>query len=411
MSEILNINISVCRGRVGYKFWEVISREHGIEKSGRYIGDSDQQLEKITVYYNESVGGRYIPRGIFVGSEASAHACIREEEFGILFQPDNFIFGMQGAGGNWAKGHYTQDAELIDTALDLIRKEAESSQLLQGFQVNMAIGGGAGSPIGTLLISKLLEEYPENVMKCFAVFPAISEPETTIVYPYNCVLSLHQLTENANMVIVLDNEGISDICREVLGLSVPSYSDLNTLISGGMSGATASLRFPTEMNSNMYKMANNLVPYPRLHFLTLGMAPITLPNKYLNISLPQIALQLFEQRNIFSMGTMGKYLAMCILYRGRITNLNEYEKTLDIYNKFSEYFVEYIPNNLKFSATHIPPRNCYIGGCSLSNNTSFKGVLMRIREQFLSMFERKAFLHWYTGEGMEEDEFIEAGVI
>lgn len=38
------------------QFWEVISDEHGIDPTGSYQGDSDLQLERINVYYNEASG-------------------------------------------------------------------------------------------------------------------------------------------------------------------------------------------------------------------------------------------------------------------------------------------------------------------------------------------------------------------
>ena len=38
------------------QFWEVISDEHGIDACGAYKGDSDLQLERINVYYNEATG-------------------------------------------------------------------------------------------------------------------------------------------------------------------------------------------------------------------------------------------------------------------------------------------------------------------------------------------------------------------
>lgn len=38
------------------QFWEVISDEHGIDPTGTYHGDSDLQLERINVYYNEATG-------------------------------------------------------------------------------------------------------------------------------------------------------------------------------------------------------------------------------------------------------------------------------------------------------------------------------------------------------------------
>ena len=70
--------------------------------------------------------------------------------------------GQSGAGNNWAKGHYTEGAELVDSVLDVVRKEAESCDCLQGFQLTHSLGGGTGSGMGTLLISKIREEYPDR---------------------------------------------------------------------------------------------------------------------------------------------------------------------------------------------------------------------------------------------------------
>ncbi len=74
----------------------------------------------------------------------------------------SFHIGQSGAGNNWAKGHYTEGAELVDSVLDVVRKEAESCDCLQGFQLTHSLGGGTGSGMGTLLISKIREEYPDR---------------------------------------------------------------------------------------------------------------------------------------------------------------------------------------------------------------------------------------------------------
>ena len=70
---------------------------------------------------------------------------VRAGPFGQLFRPDNFVFGQTGAGNNWAKGHYTEGAELIDSVLDVVRKEAESCDCLQGFQCVQGGEGGGGA--------------------------------------------------------------------------------------------------------------------------------------------------------------------------------------------------------------------------------------------------------------------------
>ena len=55
---------------------------------------------------------------------------------------------------NWAKGHYTEGAELVDSVLGVVRKEAESCNCLQGFQLTHFLGDGTGSGMGKLLISR-----------------------------------------------------------------------------------------------------------------------------------------------------------------------------------------------------------------------------------------------------------------
>lgn len=84
------------------------------------------------------------------------------------------------------------------------------------------------------------------------------------------------------------------------------------------------------------------------------------------------------------------------------------EQMLNIQNKNSSYFVEWIPNNCKTAVCDIPPRGLKMSGTFIGNSTSIQELFRRVSEQFTAMFRRKAFLHWYLGEGMDEAEFAEA---
>ena len=75
------------------QFWEVISDEHGIDPTGMYIGDNEQQLERINVYFNEGATGKYVPRAVLVDLEPGTMDSIRSGPFGQVFRPDNFVFG------------------------------------------------------------------------------------------------------------------------------------------------------------------------------------------------------------------------------------------------------------------------------------------------------------------------------
>lgn len=91
--------------------------------------------------------GRYVPRAVLMDLEPGTMDSVRSGPYGQIFRPDNFVFGQTGAGNNWAKGHYTEGAELIDSVMDVVRKEAESCDCLQGFQVAHSLGGGVPVPV------------------------------------------------------------------------------------------------------------------------------------------------------------------------------------------------------------------------------------------------------------------------
>ncbi|KAF6769358.1 hypothetical protein AHF37_11800 [Paragonimus kellicotti] len=97
---------------------------------------------------------------------------IRSGPCGYLFHPDNFVFGSGGAGNNWAKGYYTDGAELIESILELIRRECDACECLQGFQIVHSMGGGTGSGLETQLTCKSHEEYPGGIICSFSMYPS-----------------------------------------------------------------------------------------------------------------------------------------------------------------------------------------------------------------------------------------------
>ncbi|KAH7550270.1 hypothetical protein JRO89_XS13G0163600 [Xanthoceras sorbifolium] len=321
MREILHVQAGQCGNQIGAKFWEVVCDEHGIDATGNYVGNTHVQLERVNVYYNEASGGRYVPRAVLVDLEPGTMDSLRTGPYGKIFRPDNFVFGQNGAGNNWAKGHYTEGAELIDSVLDVVRKEAENCDCLQ-------------------------------------------------------------------------------------------VGDLNHLISTTMSGVTCCLRFPGQLNSDLRKLAVNLIPFPRLHFFMVGFAPLTSrgSQQYRSLTIPELTQQMWDAKNMMCAADPrhGRYLTASAMFRGKMSTKEVDEQMINVQNKNSSYFVEWIPNNVKSSVCDIPPTGLSMSSTFMGNSTSIQEMFRRVSEQFTVMFKRKAFLHWYTGEGMDEMEFTEA---
>jgi len=411
MREIVHLQVGQCGNQIGTKFWSVIVGEHGIDNSGVYRGDNELQLERIDVYFNEASGGKYVPRAILVDLEPGTMDAVKGGPMGQLFRPDNFVFAQNGAGNNWAKGHYTEGAELVDSVLEVVRKETENCDCLQGFQLSQSLGGGTGSGMGTLLLSKIREEYPDRMMCTFSVVPS-PKVSDTVVEPYNATLSIHQLVENADESFCIDNEALYDICFRTLKLSTPTYGDLNHLVSSVMSGVTCCLRFPGQLNSDLRKLAVNLIPFPRLHFFLVGYAPLTAAKAegFRQISVPELVSQMFDAKNMMAAcdPRNGRYLTASATFRGSMSTKEIDDQMLNVRSKNSSYFVEWIPNNIKSSVCNIPPKGLPMSVTFIGNNTAIQELFIRVNSQFTAMFKRKAFLHWYTGEGMDEMEFTEA---
>ncbi|KAJ6619525.1 beta-tubulin 1 tubb1 [Mycena sp. CBHHK59/15] len=358
---------------------QVLSEEHA---------HRDLQLERISVYYNEVGGNKYVPARGPRRSRARNNGCYPFRASGLLFRPDNFVFGQNGAGNNWAKGHYTEGAELVDSVLDVVRREAEGADSLQGFQITHSLGGGTGSGMGTLLISKIREEYPDRMMCTYSVVPS-PKVSDTVVEPYNATLSVHQLVENSDETFCIDNEALYDICFRTLRLSSPTHDDLNALVSSVMS-----------------------VPFPRLHFFMPGIAPLTPSGsaQFRQVSVHELTQQMFDSKNMMTAADPrhGRFLTVAAIFRGKISMKEVEDEMQTIQKKNSAYFVEWIPNNVLSAHCDIAPRGRKMAVTFIANSTAIQELFKRVNDQFTAMFKRKAFLHWYTQEGMDEMEFTEA---
>ncbi|KAJ3373961.1 Tubulin beta-4A chain [Kappamyces sp. JEL0680] len=386
--------------------------EHGISEDGEYVGERDVEQEKLSVYFNEIRGGkRYSPRCVNVDLEPGIQDTACSSAIGSVFRPDCFVTGQSGAGNNWAKGYYTEGAELIEQVMDVVRHESERCDSLQGFQLTHSLGGGTGSGMGSLILSKIREEYPDRMVCTYSIVPS-PKVSDTVVEPYNATLTLHQLVENSDATFCVDNEALYDICQRTLKVASPSYGDLNQLVTAVMSGVTTCLRFPGQLNADLRKLAVNMVPFPRLHFFMVGFAPLTshVEKPYRNLTVHDLASQLFDGRNMMTACDPhhGRYMTVATIFRGRLSTKEIEECLLSYQQRNTSSFVEWIPNNAKTAVCDIPPRGLPMSATFIGNSTSIQELFRRVLEQFSSMYRRKAFMHWFTAEGMDELEFSEA---
>jgi tubulin alpha len=119
--------------------------------------------------------------------------------------------------------------------------------------------------VGSLLLERLSVDYGKKSKLGFTVYPS-PQVSTAVVEPYNSVLSTHSLLEHTDVAVMLDNEAIYDISRNLLDIKKPTYTNLNRLIAQVISSLTASLRFEGALNVDITEFQTNLVPLSTYSF-------------------------------------------------------------------------------------------------------------------------------------------------
>ena len=375
--------------------------------------------DAFNTFFSETSSGKHVPRAVFVDLEPTCLDEIRTGAYRELFHPEQLINGKEDAANNYARGHYTVGKEIIDLTIDRIRKIADQCTGLQGFIVFHSFGGGTGSGFGSLLLERLSVEYGKKSKLEFTVYPA-PQVSTAVVEPYNSVLATHAMIDHSDCAFMVDNEALYDICRNALDIERPTYTNLNRLIGQVVSSLTASLRFEGSLNVDLNEFQTNLVPYARIHFPICSYAPVISAEKAIHeqLNVAEITSSLFEPSNMMVKcdPRLGKYMACTLLYRGDVAPKDVSFAVAKIKTKKTIQFVDWCPTGFKMGINFQPP-TVVPGGdlakvsravCMLANTTAIAEAWCRLDHKFDLMYAKRAFVHWYVGEGMEEVEFPEA---
>eukprot|EP00494_Astrolonche_serrata_P006779 UN06804 len=417
MREVISINVGQAGIQVGNACWELYCMEHGINPEGKF--DTEPKDTAYSTFFSETGSGKHVPRSIFVDLEPSVIDEVRNGTYRQLFHPQQLISGKEDAANNYARGHYTIGKDIVDNVLDRVRRLSDNCKGLQGFLIFNSVGGGTGSGLGSLLLERLSVDYGKISKIAFTVYPS-PQVSTAVVEPYNSVLATHSLLEHTDVTIVLDNEAIYDICRKSLGVERPSYNNLNRLVSQVISSLTASLRFDGALNVDVTEFQTNLVPYPRIHFMLSSYAPVVSASKakHETLSVSDLTTAGFEPCNMMAKcdPRHGKYMAVCLLFRGDVVSKDVTACLTKIKSKRTIRFVDWSPTDFKVGINFQPPSMVPGGDLApakrclsvVANSTAISEVFSRVDHKFDIMYGKRAFVHWYVGEGMEEGEFNEA---
>lgn len=414
--EIITLQVGQCGNQIGSEFWKQLCAEHGINQRGILEDYAMAGDDRKDVFFYQADDEHYIPRALLVDMEPRVINQIQSSEYSDLFNPENVFIHKEGggAGNNWAKG-YSMIEKLQEDIFEMVDREADGSDSLEGFVLIHSIAGGTGSGVGSYLLENINDRYPKKLIQTYSVFPVLSaETSDVVVQPYNSVLTLKRLTLNADCVVVLDNTALNRIAADRLKLQNPTFSQINSLVSTVMAASTTTLRYPGYMNNDLIGMLASLIPTPRCHFLMTGYTPLTLDRggggmaTIRKTTVLDVMRRLLHTKNIMvSCSTRrGVYISILNIIQGEVDPTQVHKSLQRIRERKLAKFIKWGPASIQVALSRQSPYIQHahkVNGLMLANHTSISQLFDRCIKQYEKLRSRNAFLENYRHEDMFKD--------
>ncbi|EPY33703.1 tubulin epsilon [Strigomonas culicis] len=307
--EIITVQVGQCGNQLGLSWWDLMLQEHLANSAYTEARDAlfltSPAYQAATASSPRSKPGAAPPaaaakdgikaRCVAVDLEEGVLASLQRSKIGHLFDSNFFINDVSGAGNNWGVGHIEYGDKYIQPIQDTVRRQVEACDCIQSFFIMHSLSGGTGSGLGTRVVGMLEEEFPHILRISPVVMPSIVDDVVTA--PYNSCFAMKELIEHSDCVVPLDNDALARMAdralkggsppgRDVFSAASPTqtkglpYSSMNALVAQMLSNLTSAMRFPGPLNFDINEITTNLVPFPRLHFLTTALAPLRVSERH-----------------------------------------------------------------------------------------------------------------------------------
>jgi len=443
--EIITLQVGQCGNQIGGEFWKQLCLEHGIEPNGMLKGlptpsaetsdnnvpqsvfrsahNSSKVDDRKDVFFYQSDDSRFIPRALLIDLEPRVvERLTKVGPYRELFNPENSFVAQNGggAGNNWASG-FRQGEKHHEEVLDMIDRESDNSDSLEGFVLCHSIAGGTGSGMGSYLLESLNDYYPKKLVQTYSVFPNWDQSQSdVVVQPYNSILSMKRLVLNADAVVVLDNTALNRIAGDRLKLENPTVDQLNSLVATIMAASTTTLRYPGYMNNDLIGLLASLIPTPRCHFLMTGYTPLALvedtrASVIRKTTVLDVMRRLAQPDNIMvsadTRAGSGCYISMLNIIKGDDVDPTQIHKALvKIRERQVIKFIPWGPASIQVALARTSPfmpTRHKVSGFMLANHTSMAELFDRLLKQYDRIRKRNAFLDNYRKEPMFRENLDE----
>lgn len=421
MRQIISIHTGQFGVQIGKICWKLYCRENGLRFDGYLYPDhSDIGDTNCDTFFSHTKSGKYVPRAIFADFDDDNIIDIQCSQIRQLFKdtPYQLLNGKDDTSNLYARGYYSVGKSMIESTLESIRKLAEQCTGIEGFSLYHSLGGGTGSGFTSLLLNELSNDY-KNIPKFeFSIFPS-EKFGTSVLEPYNAVLSTHSTIDKSDCSFLFDNLSISKICNEKAYYEFPTINNINGVLCKAFSTITTPFSLDNESKMSIFKLKKQLIPLPKLHYPICSFGPIkNIACSCTSSNEEIITDNVFDNSNfMFNCDPYnGNFLSLSCIYRGYVEPEYCY-KSIDTKIKREKLkFIKNVKNDINVGINY-KVSECFpeLGiarylqmVCLIANTTTISQSWQKLRHEFDLLYKKRAFVHWYINEGMEESEFKDA---
>lgn len=417
--ELITIQAGQCGNQIGDSFWRQLCLEHGISPDGTLENFSVPGANRKDVFFYQSDDTRYVPRSVMIDLEPRVIHSIQSGTYGSIYNPENMYVSQNGggAGNNWAAGYHAGE-KVMEEILDMLDREADGSDSLEGFMLFHSIAGGTGSGLGSVLLERVNDHFPGKLIQTFSVFPNVANNVSdVVVQPYNSILTMKRLQLYADACVVLDNGALMRIAADTLNVQSPTLEQTNQLVATIMSASTATLRYPGYLYNDMTSILSSLVPFPECHFLMTAYTPFTTTIEAAKFvrktTVLDIMRRLLQPKNRMLSTAQSKnacYLSLLNIIQGEVDPVDIHKSLLRIRERNLATFRPDTPASLQLALARRSPyveSPNRLSGLMLANHTCIASLFMRISDQFDRLMRRQAFIDQYKKQPIFEESLDE----
>jgi len=411
--EIITINIGGCGVNMGDMLMQQYCKEHNVSYySGKSL--NKQYNPKSSGIFEETMNGTYIGRTINIDTDPYGINYIKNVG-GKVYNSRNLISSKTDSHKVYSVGYDTN----IDSVNNAIRKEVESCDNIQGFNINHSYSGGTGSGFGAKILERINVDYRRKPIYSFGVLCDVDQIGFQYYNAvYNQLLIMAKLLDFTKMTYLFDNIQMKNIftSNQISGLN---YNGYNTLITKAISSITQLMRFG---GYSMQRLIDEMILFPRINQILTGISPIISINNNNKLFKNDYKTNIKRccKSDYFSIRLFGfdyeedKYTSSMFLCRGNKTsNISDFISS----NKFDLKLVEFSKqkNKLYVNANIIPSLksdNIVTSNkqvTMIGNNTCIaRYIENQLMMPFKRFYKHRVGIWNYIGGYVEESEFAES---